>query len=68
VIPLDGTAGACCLALVDLSQYVVATRNLLTVRVDTETFGDVDQTMLYLFDRIGGALGVPDAARLGTVT
>lgn len=67
-MPADGVAGARCLALVDLTQFVIATRNLLTVRVDTETYGDVDKTLIYLYDRVGGQLAFSDAARIGTVT
>ncbi len=67
-MPADGTAGARCLVLVDLSQVVIATRNLLTVRVDTETYGDQDKTLIYIYDRVGGQLAVTDAARIGTVT
>lgn len=63
----DGTNGRRVVALCDVSQYVIATRSLLSVRVDREAAADSDQTLLTVFDRIGGVLGVPDACRVGLV-
>ena len=65
-MPSDGTSLARCLALCDVSQYVVATRNLLTVRFAVETYGDLPRLLIYVYDRIGGALGFPAAVVVGT--
>jgi HK97 family phage major capsid protein len=63
----DGTNGNRVVALVDLSQYVIATRNLLSLRVLREPVGELDQTLFVLFDRIGGVLAVSAACRVGVV-
>jgi HK97 family phage major capsid protein len=66
-MPLDGANGNIVLGLVDLSRYIVATRSLLSARLDLETFADTDQIGMVLFDRIGGVLGTADAVRVGQV-
>ncbi|HEY7066406.1 MAG TPA: phage major capsid protein [Chloroflexota bacterium] len=63
----DGAANNRVLALCDLSQYVVASRAVLSLRVLREPFGDLDQTLFVLQDRIGGVLAVPAACVVGTV-
>ncbi len=63
----DGATGRV-IVFADVSRYIVATRALLTVRVDTETLGDRDQTLVYIFDRIGGQIATTAALRVGTVT
>jgi HK97 family phage major capsid protein len=66
-MPDDGADGRRVVALCDIGSYVVAARQLLAVRVDSETFGDVDQVLFSLIDRVGSVLGVPAACRVGVV-
>jgi hypothetical protein len=40
----------------------------MTVRLDTETYADTDQTQLVLWARSGGATVNADAIRLGTLS
>jgi HK97 family phage major capsid protein len=66
-MPLDGTNGNLVVALVDLSQYLVATHNMLSIRILQETYADTDQVGVLLIDRVGGVLGTADAIRVGQV-
>ena len=51
----------------DLGCYIVANHQRLSVTVLRERYADTDQVGLVLVDRGGGALGNPDAIRIGAV-
>jgi HK97 family phage major capsid protein len=63
----DGAANNWPVLFGDLSGYVLATRQLLSVAVDSETHGDTDQVLFVLIDRVSGSVANPDAFRLGVV-
>jgi HK97 family phage major capsid protein len=66
-MPLDGTDANLPIALCDASQYVVATRNTLSLAIDRETLADNDEVLLVLQSRVGGVLGVSQAIAAGVV-
>jgi HK97 family phage major capsid protein len=67
-MPANGAAGPV-LAFGDFhAAYVVAQRADMTVRLDTETYGDTGETQIVLWARSGGAPTNVDAIRLGTLS
>jgi len=68
-MPPDGTgiAGAKVVLFGDMDGFVIAHRGLVTLDVFRETYADLDQTLVRLIDRVGGAVANVDAFRAGTV-
>jgi HK97 family phage major capsid protein len=66
-MPDDGTNGNKVIVFGDLSAYIIAQRNQITVSVLRERFADTDQTGIILFERVGGALWDSRAIRIGIV-
>ena len=64
-MPLDGTDGNLCIALADVSRYVIASRNVVSLTIDLETLADSDQVILNVMSRVGGVGSTPDAIRVG---
>jgi len=67
-MPPNGQAGNV-VVFGDLKQaYTVGMRQDLSIRLDTETFGDRDQTQLVIWTRSGAAVTNPDALRIGILS
>jgi HK97 family phage major capsid protein len=62
-----GTDGNKVAVVGDLGGYIVADRGQLSVTILRERYADVDQVGVVLIDRVGGALGNPDAVRIAIV-
>lgn len=67
LMPVDGTQGNQVLVLGDLSTYVIAARNDISLRVLSERFADADEVGIRLFCRVGGSLKHTDGVRVGYV-
>jgi len=67
-MPPNGQAGSV-VVFGDLKQaYTVGMRQDLSIRLDTETFGDRDQTQLVIWTRSGAAVTNLDALRIGVLS
>lgn len=63
----DGSDGARVVALCDPSQYLIATRNTVSMRVLREPLAETDETLIVITERVGGVLADAQAAVVGLV-